>query len=65
MECASISKKFLVGDNVIILNGLHKGMVGIIMHVDEYLVEVLSNDKSKRVKARTRNVLLSNSKTTT
>jgi len=35
VECACVSKKFLVGDNVVILNGLHKGMVGLVMHVDE------------------------------
>lgn len=35
IECAFIVKKFNVGDNVVILNGLHQGMVGIVMHVDQ------------------------------
>jgi len=33
VECSSVVKKFLVGDNVVILQGTHKGMVGLVMHV--------------------------------
>lgn len=35
VECAWVTKKFNVGDNVTILDGMHKGMAGIVMHVDQ------------------------------
>lgn len=62
VECAWVTKKFHVGDNVTILDGMHRGMAGIVMHVDQYLVEVLSHDLTKRVKARGVNLMLGHSK---